>query len=112
MNAPVDESSVAIINSSGNALESLQKYLAALVSPLREELDVQMNRQKDILTQVVQKYKNPVFDIKKPLNMRFVDGGGVTREFFRVLMTAQSKHDGPLVLFEGQKWTSCSNAKL
>ena len=51
MNAPL--SSVAIINSIGNALESLQKFVAAIMFTLGEELNVQINRKKDILTQVV-----------------------------------------------------------
>ena len=49
-------------------------------------MDVQLNRKHDILAQCIRKYKNPSFDITKPLNVQFVgvdeqgiDAGGITR---------------------------------
>jgi hypothetical protein len=55
------------------------------------EIDVQVKRESDILPQMLRKYKNPQFDLRKPLNIEFVnelgvDGGGLTREFFCILM--------------------------
>ena len=99
-------SSAAIFKSGGNALENLQRFVSSIVSRLGEEMDVEVNRKKDILSQILRKYKNPAFDLRKPLNVTFVDecgldGRGLTREFFHILMRTLQKPSGPIILFEG-----------
>ena len=51
MNAPLYL--VAILNSGGDTFESLERFVAAILSPLGEDLDIQVNRRKDILLQIV-----------------------------------------------------------
>lgn len=71
-------------------------------------MDVQVDRNSDMLKQMIRKYKHPDFDITKPLNVQFVDeigvdAGGVTREFFHLLMErVQGACTGGISLFEGR----------
>lgn len=100
MNAPL--SSGAIFNSSENALENLQTFVKAVVPQFGEDLDVHINRKTDIIPQVMRKYKNPAFDISKPLNVHFsnepgLDGGGLTQEYFHLLMKTLQRRDGSLI---------------
>ena len=39
---------VAILNSGRDTFESLERFVAAILSPLGEDLDIQVNRQKDV----------------------------------------------------------------
>lgn len=92
-------------NDSG--LQSLRRFVSAVLNQFGEDLDMQLSRNKDILQQALRKYKNPSFDITRPLNVSFVDepgldGGGVTREYFHLLMQRLQKPMGSFDLFEGQ----------
>lgn len=56
---------------------------------------------------MLKKYKNPGFDTTRSLCVKFVDefgvdAGGVTREFFHLLMERLKSQVGSLNLFEGQ----------
>ncbi len=82
--------------------------MSAAVEKFGQELEVHIDRKTDILQQVLRKYKNPAFDITKPLSVTFVnepglDGGGVTREFFYLLMGRLQQPCGSIYLFEGRK---------
>ena len=99
-------SSVAILNNRESSLENLQRFATAVVPRFGDDLDVRINRKTEILPQILRKYKNPAFDITKALNVHFadepgLDGGGVTREYFHLLMKALHKPEGSLILFEG-----------
>lgn len=71
------------------------------------ELEIEIDRNKDLLQQMIRKYKNPAFDITKPLSVSFVDepgldGGGLTREYFHMLMQRLHKQCGTFDLLEGR----------
>jgi hypothetical protein len=96
-----------ILSSSSDALISLQKFVEQGVQKFHVDMDVQVKRDSDILAQMIRKYKNPAFNIRKPLNVEFVDEfgedrGGPTRELFCLLMKRLTKGlaDG-INLFEG-----------
>ncbi len=78
------------------------------MSPFGEELDIVIDREKDILLQAVRKYKNSYFYLTRPLNVSFkgevgIHAGGVTREYFHLLMKRlQVPISGLINLFEGQ----------
>ena len=62
---------------------------------------------KDLLQQVIRKYKNPPIDIAKPLSVSFMaepglDGGGLTREYFHMLMQRLHEQCGTFDLLEGR----------
>ncbi|XP_028402076.1 uncharacterized protein LOC114525067 [Dendronephthya gigantea] len=68
-----------------NPLTILKRFTRSAVNTFGEEMDVVINRNKDILQQVVRRYKHPEFDITKSLNVSFVnepgvDAGGLTRQ--------------------------------
>ncbi len=93
--------------SSNDAWISLQKFVNEAIHKFNVELDVQVKRESDILPQMLRKYKNPQFDLQKPLNIEFInelgfDGGGLTREFFSILMNRLSSPvESGMNLFEG-----------
>ena len=87
-------------------LQSLQYFISKAINPFGQELDLCLDRNKDILQQAVRKYKHPSFDTTRPLNVTFqdepgVDAGGVTREYFYLLMQRLENQTGTLKLFEG-----------
>ena len=72
-------------NEKENAFENLQNFISAVVKKFGQELEVEIDRNADILHQTIRKYKNPAFDVTKPLSVSFtdepgLDGGGLTRE--------------------------------
>jgi hypothetical protein len=84
----------------------VMKMGSKTVNPFGQELDMCLDRNKDILEQAVRKYKHPSFDMTRPLNVTFqdepgVDAGGVTREYFSLLMQRLENQTGSLKLFEG-----------
>lgn len=86
--------------------QSLQQFVSNAINPFGQELDMLIDRSKDILQQTIRKYKNPLFHITKALNISFqgevgLDAGGLTREFFHLLMNRLQKPTGSLDLFEG-----------
>ena len=86
--------------------QSLQRFLSSATNPFGQELDMLIDRSKDIVQQTIRKYKNPLFDITKALNISFqgevgLDAEGLTREFFHLLMNRFQKPTGSLDLFEG-----------
>ncbi|XP_028411996.1 uncharacterized protein LOC114534729 [Dendronephthya gigantea] len=89
------------------AKTALQKFVEEGLQTFHVDMDVHVKRDTDILTQMIRKYKNPAFDIRKPLNVEFqdqfgVDSGGPTRELFSLLMKRLAKyHSDGLNLFEG-----------
>lgn len=89
--------------------DALEKFIQAAVRAFGIEVNLQVNRNEDILPQMIRKYKNPSFDVTKPLNVQFVgadergiDAGGITREYFHFLVESmkQQTSDG-IALFEG-----------
>ena len=89
-----------------DGLQSLQNFISKAVNPFGQELDMFLDRNKDILEQAVRKYKHPSFDTTRPLNVAFqdepgIDAGGVTREYFSLLMQRLENQTGRLKLFEG-----------
>ena len=92
-----------------DAQQSLQKFINEAVQTFHAELDVQVKRDNDILSQMIRKYKNPAFNLRRPLNVEFVnetgvDSGGITRELFSLLMDRLTKGLlGGINLFEGTK---------
>ena len=98
--------SAGILKNGGDPLDNLHRFVASAVTQFGEELDVHINRNADLLPQVLRKYKNPAFEITKPLNVCFVDepgldAGGVTREYFYLLMRRLQTPTVSLNLFEG-----------
>ena len=98
--------SAGILKNGGDPLDNLHRFVASTVTQFGEELDVHINRNADLLPQVLRKYKNPAFKITKPLNMCFVnepglDAGGVTREYFYLLMRWLQTPTVSLNLLEG-----------
>ncbi len=70
-------------------------------------MEVEIDRNADILHQTIRKYKNPAFDVTKPLSVSFtdepgLDGGGLTREYFHLLMQRLSKQCGVVNILEGR----------
>ena len=62
----------------------MMKMGSKAVNPFGQELDMCLDRNKDILEQAVRKYKHPSFDMTRPLKPG-VAAGGVTREYFSLL---------------------------
>lgn len=86
---------------------SLKKFTAGAVKPFACDVNLQVDRNTDLLKQMLRKYKNPGFDVTRPLCVEFVnelgvDAGGLTREFFHLLMERLKNQGGSLNLFEGQ----------
>ena len=77
------------------------------MKPFGCDLDVEVDRNTDILKQMLRKYKNPSFDITKRLCIEFVDelgidAGGVSREYFHLLMERLKQGPGGAInVFEG-----------
>ena len=92
----------------GDGFESLKCFIASAVNSFGDELDLVIDRNKDILEQAARKYKNSAFDITRPLNVSFkgeagLDAGGLTREYFQLLVDRIRKQTTEsIVLFEGQ----------
>ena len=89
-----------------NGKEAFENFISKAVKPFGEELDIYVRRGNDLLKQMLRKYKNLAFDITKPPNVEFadesgVDGGGVSREYFVLLMESLCKtQDNGLRLFD------------
>ena len=87
--------------------KSLKAFTEEAVKPFGCDLDVVVDRNTDILKQMLRKYKNPSFDITKRLCVEFVDevgidAGGVSREFFHLLMERLKQGPGGAInVFEG-----------
>ena len=61
------------------------------MKPIGCDLELEVDRNTDLLKQMLRKYKNHGFDITKHLSIEFkdemgLDAGGVTREYFHLLM--------------------------
>ena len=77
---------LAAFNEKKNGIQNLEKVVSAVAGRFGGELEIEIDRKKDVLQQVIRKYKNPAFDITKMLSVSFVgepglDGGGLTREY-------------------------------
>ncbi|XP_044179386.1 uncharacterized protein LOC122960892 [Acropora millepora] len=78
------------------------------MKPIGCDLELEVDRNTDLLKQMLRKYKNPGFDITKHLSIEFkdemgLDAGGVTREYFHLLMERLKQGPGGAInLFEGQ----------
>lgn len=88
---------------------ALTRFIQGAVSSFGVEVDLHVKREQDILPQMIRKYKNPSFDVTKPLNVQFVgadeigiDAGGITKEYFHFLVESlkQQSPDG-ITLLEG-----------
>ena len=105
----IEDTPLAAIDMITNENDALRKFIQGAVSHFGIEVDVQVNRDHNILTQMIRKYKNPAFDVTKPLNVQFhgaggqgLDAGGITREYFYFLVESmkQCAPDG-ITLLEG-----------
>ncbi|CAH3133720.1 unnamed protein product [Porites lobata] len=105
----IEDTPLAAIGMITNEDDALRKFIQSAVSPFGIEVDVQVNRDHNMLTQMIRKYKNPAFDVTKPLNVQFhgageqgLDAGGITREYFYFLVESmkQCSPDG-ITLLEG-----------
>lgn len=88
---------------------ALTRFIQGAVVSFGVEVDLHVNRGQDILPQMIRKYKNPSFDVTKPLNVQFVgadeigiDAGGITKEYFHFLVESL-KQQSPdrITLLEG-----------
>ena len=94
----IEDTPLAAIDMITNENDALRKFIQGAVSPFGIEVDVQVNRDHNILTQMIRKYKNPAFDVTKPLNVQFhgaggqgLDAGGITREYFYFLVESMKQ---------------------
>lgn len=81
--------------------------------PNADQQFLNITREKNIIGQVVQKYKNPSFDIRSPLMVQFrssgtlelgIDAGGPTTEYFFNLMNELVRGNlNGIQLFEGEQ---------
>ena len=78
---------------------ALTRFIQGAVVLFGVEVDLHVNRGKDILPQMIRKYKNPLFDVTKPLNVQFVgadeigiDAGAITKEYFHFLVESLKQH--------------------
>ena len=100
---------VGMITAEGDSYP-LGKFIEAAVEAFGIEVDLHINREKDILPQIIRKYKNSQFDITKPLNVEFVgvgekgvDARGITREYFYFLMERlKQRSSGGITFLEGE----------
>ena len=93
-------------------VESLKKFIRDVTQPNGDQQYLNITREQSIISQVIQKYKNPMFDIRNPLMVQFrssgaaelgVDAGGPTTEYFFHLMNELVRGDlNGIRLFEGQ----------
>ena len=103
-NAPLASSAIV---KAEDAVSSLNSFTTQAVKRFGCEIDLEVDRENDLLKQMLRKYKNPGFDVTRPLCVEFVgeagvDAGGVTREFFHLLMERLKKQGVSINLFEGQ----------
>lgn len=94
-------------NEKKNDIQNLEKFVSAVAGRFGVELEREIDRKKDLLQQVIRKYKNPAFDITKTLSVSFVgepglDGGGLTREYFHLLMQRLHTQCGTFNIVEGR----------
>ena len=87
--------SAGIFKNGGDPLDNLHRFVASAVTQFGEELDVHINRNADLLPQVLRKYKMCFVDEPG------LDAGGVTREYFYLLMRRLQTPTVSLNLFEG-----------
>ena len=86
-NAPLASSAIV---KAEDAVSSLNSFTTQAVKRFGCEIDLLVDRENDLLKQMVRKYKNPGCDVTRPLCVEFVgeagvDAGGVTREFFSLV---------------------------
>lgn len=89
-------------------LDSLHSFIAGATNPFGDELNLSIDRNQDILPQAMRKYKHPNFDVSKVLNVSFqgepgLDAGGLTREYFHLLMNRLQIPAESFNLFEGTR---------
>ena len=98
---------LAAFNEKKNGIQNLEKVVSAVAGRFGVELEIEIDRKKDLLQQVIRKYKNPAFDITKMLSVSFVgepglDSGGLTREYFHLLMQRLHTQCGTFNFVEGR----------
>ena len=87
-------------------LDSFRSFIYGIINPFGDELNLSVNRNQDILPQALRKYKHPNIDVSKVLNVSFqdeqkLDAGGLTREYFYLLMNRLQTPAESFNLFEG-----------
>lgn len=87
------------------------RFVTGAKQSFAPEENLVITRDKNILGQVLRKYKNPSFNLQSPLNIQFqssglfelgVDAGGPTRAFFHHLMEELVRGSSGIKLFEGE----------
>ena len=94
-----------------DGMESLKEFINKILVEHEEEEFLQITRDASLFGQVIHKYKNPMFNIKRLLNVRFkslgaielgVDAGGPITEYFYLLMKELVRGNfNRIKLFEG-----------
>ena len=98
---------LTVFDDKKNGIQNLEKFVSAVGGRFGLELEIEIDRKRDLLQQVIRKYKNPAFDITKPLSLSFVgepglDGGGLMREYFHLLMQRLHRQCGTFNFVEGR----------
>lgn len=68
----IEDTPLEAIDMLTNENDALRKFIQGAVLPLGIEVDVKVNRDHNILTQKITKYKNPAFEVTKPLHVHFL----------------------------------------
>ena len=90
----------AVINID-DAAHCLKAFTKEAMKPIGCDLELEVDRNADLLKQMLRKYKNPGFHITKHLCIEFkdemgVDAAGVTREYCYLLMERLKQGPGKL----------------
>ena len=96
-----------------SGVQSLKRFIGDIAQPNADQQFLNITREKSIIGQVVQKYKNPAFNIRSPLMVQFrssgtpelgIDAGGPTTEYFFNLMNELVRGNlNGIQLFEGEQ---------
>lgn len=94
-----------------SGVEALKQFINRIRLLDEDQQYLTITREESIINQVISKYKNPRFDIRKPLYVSFrssgtaelgVDAGGLTTEYFFQLVNELVRGDlNGIRLFEG-----------
>ena len=93
-------------------LDALHKFISDVSLAHMPDVDLVITRERNMIAQLLKKYKNPSFNICCPLNVQFIssgvfeigiDAGGPKREFFNLLINelVRGNFNG-MQVFEGE----------
>ena len=96
-----------VLASANNSMLALKSYQHQLVETSIQRITID-RQSPNFLRDIIRIYKRPGFDLKSVPDIEFlneigVDGGGLTREFFHLILTKLRDGDpGSITLFEGE----------